>query len=213
MAKKKITTKKRESIIEKNKTRNANLLNDAELSDVSIEFCYNLFMIRQTERGNSKPTLDFYERFFKKYFAYLESIRQSKEASIDFLVVEGTRLGFVASLGEANEQTVNAYLRGYRAFGNFCEEEGFVTGFRCPIKEKELPAKDCYTQKEQDKLTVKPDIRDMTEFRNYTIIRLLFATGIRTSNILNMRIKDVNLEERFIYLPRTKTGVVTALPL
>ena len=40
MAKKKITTKKRESIIEKNKARNANLLDDAELSDVSTEFCY-----------------------------------------------------------------------------------------------------------------------------------------------------------------------------
>ena len=53
----------------------------------------------------------------------------------------------------------------------------------------------------------------MTEFRNYTIIRLLLATGIRTSNILNMRIKDVNLEEGYIYLPKTKTGVITTLPL
>ncbi len=33
MAKKKITTKKRESIIEKNKIRNSNLLTDAELSE------------------------------------------------------------------------------------------------------------------------------------------------------------------------------------
>ena len=70
MAKKKITTKKRESTVERNKARNNKMLNDAELSDVSIELCYNLFMLRQTERGNSKPTLDFYERFFKKYFAY-----------------------------------------------------------------------------------------------------------------------------------------------
>lgn len=213
MAKKKITTKKRESTIERNKARNANLLNDAELSDVSIEFCYNLFMLRQMERGNSKPTLDFYERFFKKYFAFLEKSKLNKDASIDFLTVEGMRLSFQASLGKVNEQTVNSYLRGYRAFGNFCEEEGFITGFHCPIKEKELPAKDCYTKKEQDKLTVKPDIRDMTEFRNYTIICLLLATGIRTSNILGMRIKDVNLEEGYISLPRTKTGVVTTLPV
>lgn len=213
MAKKKITTKKREITIELNKARNAKLLTDAELSDVSIELCYNLFMLRQMERGNSKPTKDFYERFFKKLYAYLESNGQSKESSIELLVVEGFRLGFQDSLGKVNEQTVNAYLRGYRAFGNFCEEEGFIKGFHCPIKEKELPAKDCYTPKEQDKLTIKPDIRDMTEFRNYTIIRLLLATGIRTSNILNMRIQDVNLEEGFIYLPKTKTGVVTTLPL
>ncbi len=54
MAKKKITTKKKESTIEKNKARNAMMLNDAELSDVPVELCYNLFLLRQTERGNSK---------------------------------------------------------------------------------------------------------------------------------------------------------------
>ena len=43
MAKKKITTKKKESTIERNKARNAMMLNDAELSDVSVELCYNLF--------------------------------------------------------------------------------------------------------------------------------------------------------------------------
>lgn len=57
MARKKITTIKKELTIAKNKARNANLLNDAELSDVSVDFCYNLFMLRQVERGNSKPTL------------------------------------------------------------------------------------------------------------------------------------------------------------
>lgn len=212
MAKKKITTKKREDSISRNKARNTFQLHDNELSDVSVKYVYDLFMLRQKERGNSKPTLDFYDRFFKKYFAFLE-IFQGEETSIQILMMDGMRSAFETTLGDVKDQTVNAYLRGYRAFGNFAEEEGFITGFHCPIKEIELPAKDCYTKKEQDKLTVKPDIRDMTEFRNYTIIRLLLATGIRTSNILNMRIKDVNLEEGFIYLPRTKTGVVTTLPL
>ena len=99
MARKKITTIKKESTIERNKARNANLLNDAELSDVSIDFCYNLFMLRQYERGNSKPTIDFYERFFKKYFSFLEESKLNKDASIDFLTVEGMRLSFQASLG------------------------------------------------------------------------------------------------------------------
>lgn len=212
MAKKKITTKKREDSIARNKIHNKFNLQDGELSEVSVEHVYQLFMLRQRERGNSKPTLEFYERFFKKYFAFLE-IFEGKQTSIEIMMLDGMRSAFESTLGNVNEQTINAYLRGYRAFGNFAEEEGFITGFHCPIKEKELPAKNCYTKKEQDKLTVKPDIRDMTEFRNYTIICLLLATGIRTSNILNMRIKDVDLEEGYIYLPKTKTGVVTTLPL
>ena len=212
MPRKKITTKKSADTIERNKLRNLYALDDRLLSDIPVKYVYDLFMLRQRERGNSKATIEFYERFFKKLFAFFENF-QGKETPIDTLMLDGVRSAFELTLGDVNEQTVNAYLRGYRAFGNFCEEEGYITGFHCPIKEKALPAKDCYTPKEQDKLTVKPDIRDMTEFRNYTIIRLLLATGIRTSNILNMRIKDVNLEEGYIYLPKTKTGVVTTLPL
>ena len=212
MAKKKLTTKKRDRTIEGNKVRNEFQLHDNELSKVSVEYVYQLFMLRQKERGNSKATITFYENFFKKYFAFLETF-EGKETSIQILMLDGMRSVFEITLGNVNEQTINSYLRGYRAFGNFAEEEGFITGFHCPIKEKELPAKDCYTKKEQDKLTVKPDIRDMIEFRNYTIVCLLLATGIRASNILNMRIKDVNLEEGYIHLPRTKTGVVTTLPL
>ena len=212
MSKKKMATIKKEGIVERNKARNAFQLHDNELSDISVDYVRQLFLLRQDERGNSKATKEFYERFFKKFYIFLENF-QGKDTPVDTLMLDGFRSAFELTLGDVNEQTINAYLRGYRAFGNFAEEEGFITGFKCPIKEKELPAKDCYTKKEQDKLTVKPDIRDMTEFRNYTIIRLLLATGIRTSNILNMKIKDVNLEDGYIYLPRTKTGVVTTLPL
>jgi len=212
MARKKITTKKKEDSIARNRVHNKFQLEDGVLSDVPIEHVRQLFMLRQRERGNSKPTLDFYDRFFKKLYSFLESF-EGKDTSIELLMMDGVRSAFELTLGDVKEQTINSYLRGYRAFGNFAEEEGFITGFHCPIKEKPLPAKDCYTKSEQDRLTIKPDIRDMTEFRNYTIIRLLLATGIRTSNILNMRIKDVDLEEGYIYLPKTKTGVVTTLPL
>ena len=213
MPREKITTKRAEQTIARNKARNNQLLNDLPMSDVSLELAYAQFMVNQLEKGNSKPTLDFYDRFWKKYCEFLKSLGLSKEDSVDTLTMDGFIALFKNSLGNVNEQTVNAYLRGYRAFGNYCEEQGYIVGFHCPIKEKPLPPKDCYTKKEQDKLTVKPDVRDMTEFRNYTIICLLLSTGIRTSNILNLKIKDVNLEDGYIYLTKTKTGVVTSLPL
>ncbi len=209
--KKKITKKKREEVIKANKERNVKALDD-ELSELPVEHVKQLFMLRQREKGNTQPTIDFYNRFFKKYYAFLENF-EGKDTSIEILTMDAMRSAFELSLGKVKKQTINAYMRAYRAFGNFAEEEGFIVGFRCPIKEVTLPPKDCYTQKEKDKLTVKPSLLNFEEFRNYTIVCLLLATGIRTNSILNLRIKDVNLEEGTITLLKTKTGVNTVLPL
>ena len=59
MAKKKITTKRREDSISRNKARNTFQLHDNELSDVSVKYVCDLFMLRQKERG--KPNT-FYRR-------------------------------------------------------------------------------------------------------------------------------------------------------
>ena len=49
MSRKKITTAKKETIVSKNKQRLDNLLNDTELSDVTLDFAYNRFMLHQYE--------------------------------------------------------------------------------------------------------------------------------------------------------------------
>ena len=122
-------------------------------------------------------------------------------------------LFFIQSLGDVSQQTVNAYLRGYRAFGNYCEEQGLIDGFKCPIKEVDPPLKQVYTEKELKKLLVKPDIRYFEEFRNYTIINLLLATGARSNTILNLRIEDVDLEEGYITFNTTKSHKVVRIGL
>ena len=213
MSRKKITTAKKEATVAKNKQRLDNLLNDTELSDVTLDFAYNRFMLRQYEKNTSPATRDFYERFFKKYFAFLEGMKLDRQASVDWLVVDGMMLGFISSLGDVKQQTINAYLRGYRAFGNYCEEQGLIVGFSCPIKEVALPPKPVYTDSELQRLTVKPPITDFEEFRDYTIIELLLATGARTNTILNIKIEDVNIEESTITFLVTKNGQPVILPL
>ena len=97
MSKKKMVTIKKESIIERNKARNTFQLHDNELSDVSVDYVYQLFILRQKERGNSKATIDFYERFFIKFFAFLENF-QGKDTPIDTLMLDGFRSAFELTL-------------------------------------------------------------------------------------------------------------------
>jgi integrase/recombinase XerD len=118
------------------------------------------------EKGNSKQTVAFYDRFYKKLCGYLEWAfdRTAKEMPIDFMTLPASQLGFQKYLGDVSQQTINAYLRGWRAFGNYCEELGYLDGFKCSIKEVPPPVKEVYTEKELSKLLVKPEIGNFEEF-------------------------------------------------
>lgn len=176
---------------------------------LTIRQVYQSFMIAQKERGNSKATLDFYSRCYKK----LAAVTEDGEEYADVLVREGFQTYFIESLGKVNQQTVNSYLRGYRAFGRFCEEKGYISGFSCPIKEVEPELKQVYTHKELAALLVKPPIEQFEQYRNYTIIVLLLATGARANTIINLKISDVDLDEGYIVFNRTKNNKVVRIGL
>lgn len=192
---------------------------DRQYSDVlggsiSIHHAWLNFIVEQGLKGNSKATIDYYKRFYKKLEAYCEKTGQpATECPIEWIENDVCRLGFIAFLGDVNQQTINSYLRGYRSFGNWCEEQGYLKYFRCPIKEVDPPAKQIYTDKELEKLLVKPDIRCYSEYRNWVIINLLLATGARENTILNIKVGDVDLEEGYIIFNTTKAHKVVRLGL
>ena len=192
-----------------------NMTNEFPEDAKSVAFCYTHFKITQLEKGNSKQTIAFYDRFYKKLCAYLMIVDKCtpEQMPIDFMVMPASQLTFQTTLGDVNQQTINAYLRGWRAFGNFCEEMGYIDGFKCSIKEVPAEVKQVYTDKELSRLLVKPDLGDFEAFRNFTIINLLLATGARTNTILNIRIQDVDLEEGYINFNTTKANKVVRLGL
>ena len=171
-------------------------------SDYDVYYCWLGFIVWQQEKGNSKATLDFYKRFYKKF-------------SIEILTTDTMQAVFMNYLEsqELNKQTVNSYLRGLRSFGNWCEEEGYLDGFKCPIKEVEPPIKQVYTDKELDKLLVKPKVTDFADFRTYCVLSLILATGARSNTILNIRICDLELDEGYINFNTTKAHKVVRLGL
>lgn len=212
MAKKKLTTSKK-STAEKNKIKTAHMVNDEYIEGIPLSEAKALFMVEQFEKGNSKATLDYYDRFFKKLYSCFKQAGLDENVPVGFITAISFITMFKCSLGNVSQQTVNSYLRGLRAFGNYCEERGFIEGFTCPIKEVDPPAKQVYTEAELKKLLVKPDIRDFASFRNYTIVNLILGTGARSNTILNIRIKDVELDEGYILFNTTKAHKVVRLGL
>jgi len=215
MAKTRITTSKKQATKEDKLRRLSSNYSEFTGGEISVRHAYLKFSIHQEEKGNSKQTIEFYNRFYKKFVSFINTYFNESDdvCPIEIMVQDGFQLFFIKSLGDVSQQTINAYLRGYRAFGNYCEEIGLLDGFKCPIKEIDPPVKEVYTDKELKRLLVKPDITYFEDFRNYTIINLLLATGARTNTIINLRIKDVDLDEGYINFNTTKTHKVERIGL
>lgn len=214
MSKKQRITTKRNLTPAQKYERLDNQYSDFTGGSISIHNAWLGFILDQKSKGNSKATIDYYNRVYKKIQKFIEGINSTvNDTPIEFIGDDVFRHTFVAFLGDVSQQTINNYLRGYRSFGNWCEEQGYIKYFRCPIKEVEPPAKQVYTDKEIEKLLVKPDVRCYTEYRNWVIINLLLATGARENTILNIKIGDVDLEEGYIIFNTTKAHKVARLGL
>lgn len=183
--------------------------------------CWGWFLVEQLAKSNSKATLDSYNRFYQKYIAYLMNTfnmdkEEAENAPVEWLSGDATQLSFIAYLkvsGAKSQQTVNHYLRSMRTWGNWCEEKGYIEGFKCPIKEVEPPIKETYSEKEKAALTKKPPVERFGDFRAYCIIMLILGTGARSNTILNVKIRDVDLREGYISYNTTKAHKVIRLGL
>ena len=191
---------------------------NSDVDEYTIEYCWLAFMVNRETRGNTRATLDAYRRFYKKLCAVVPPEPNPDLAipnwGISFIDEDVFKVAFVNSLKDKNgkpvsQQTVNHYLRAYRAFGKFCEEQGYIpAGFTCPVKEVELPIKEVYTEAELKKLLKEPDIEDFVDYRSFAIINLILTTGARSNTIRNIRIKDFNPETGYIRFNTTKAHKV-----
>ena len=97
--------------------------------------------------------------------------------------------------------TISRRLSSLRSFYNYMYNNGLVdrnyfTTIKNPKKEKSLPkfVKDM----DIDKMFMIPDTRNPMGQRNLLIIRMLYATGVRVSELVNICIKDIDIKERTV---------------
>lgn len=183
-----------------------------DTSDITTAHAWSHFIVEREARGCEEETIKGYKRFYKKLCLMMLSEENGAstipEMPVSMLASDAFREAFILSLNKpkpVSPQTVNYYLRSYRAFGNFCEEQGYIEVFKCPIKEVDPPLKDVYTKSELERLLKEPSLEDFVAYRNYSIIVLILTTGARSNTILNIQIKDVDLENGYINFNKTKS--------
>ena len=75
-------------------------------------------------------------------------------------------------------------------------KDNYFTMIKNPKKENSLPK--FVKEEDIDKMFNLPDTRKWIGSRNLVIIRMLYATGLRVSELVNIKLKDINISDRTI---------------
>ena len=150
------------------------------------------------QRGYSPNTLDAYGRDLLKLINYLEDVNK------DILDVKLADLQhFAASLHDIgiHPRSQCRILSGVRSFFHFLELEGYRDDdpselLESPVLGEHLP--EVLSAEEVDMLEASIDLSKWEGHRNRAIIEVLFSCGLRVSELVNLKLSDLFLQEQYI---------------
>lgn len=159
----------------------------------------------KTEKKSSKNTLDSYLRDVGQFLSFckingLKNINIIQPTDID------KYYEYLSSLGKS-QSTISRVSASLRCFFNFLVKNGYinespVTKFKNAPTEKKLP--EILTGKEVLNLLSQPNGADYKSIRDKAMLELLYATGIKVSELIELNISDINLQIGFLNLKSAK---------
>ena len=114
-------------------------------------------------------------------------------------------------------QTRNNYLKVVKSFCDFLKTEGYIA--RNPAKDisyartPQLLPRTVLTVREIKKLLKAPDIHTPLGYRDRTILEVLYSTGIRRAELLDLKPNDIDYEKGFLKVERGKGGRGRVVPI
>ena len=147
----------------------------------------------QYERKLSKNTILSYQDNLKTFWEYIapkDPLQINKEDIEKFLKFEQ----------EKKVTTKAHYFTVLQNFYLFCLEEGFITQNPCEtIHLPKLPDKlpNYLTYEEVDRLLDMP-LKTDYDYRTKAMLELLYATGMRVSELLSLRFSNIDLENTLV---------------
>ena len=148
------------------------------------------------EKGLSPQTWISYLEDLQAFFNYFD---EKKETEDLFETDLYEFLKYELSLGKS-VSTALRRLSSTRSFYIFLKKEGYYTGnipdIETPKKPKHLP--NCLSEEEIDRLLEVPDMESPSGIRDRAMLETMYASGLRVSELLNLKRGQVNLNKCII---------------
>ncbi|WP_298029747.1 site-specific tyrosine recombinase XerD [uncultured Dysosmobacter sp.] len=147
------------------------------------------------EKKASQNTVSSYLRDVRQFAAHLDcDLRDVTQEQVrDYM-------SWMQSRGKS-AASVTRFLASVKSFYNFLLADGFVRenptrGVAAAKVERKYP--EILTAKEVELFLEQPQCVDAKGFRDHAMLELLYATGIRVSELISLDMDDLNLAASFI---------------
>lgn len=153
----------------------------------------------KNEKHKSDNTLDSYKRDVSQYINYLS------ECGVDGAekATKNDVLSYLLDLKKRGRapSSISRMLTSVRSFYSYLisfnySENDPTENLEAPHVDKKPPK--VLTAEQVNRLLSAPDSKDIKGCRDKAMIELLYASGIRVSELINLRLCDVNLKARYI---------------
>ncbi|MCM2137652.1 site-specific tyrosine recombinase XerD [Vagococcus fluvialis] len=146
------------------------------------------------ERGLSENTIQSYKRDLSQYFSFLDEKEISSWEQADrYLVLDF--LEFLRNEGKSSA-TIIRMVSSLRKFHQFLRQERMTDNdpmqhIDTPKKTQRLPK--TLSIKEVEKIIESPDTNDALGIRDRAILEVMYATGLRVTELITLKLDDLHL--------------------
>ena len=162
-----------------------------KLSDLITEFLRYLLI----DKGYSENTIESYKRDLNKFLEY------NKNTSIDNISNEDLKK-YIKYLNDngLNEKSIARNISSLKSFYKFLVISKYISSntsdsLYLPKIKKSLPS----TLTEEEVMSLLDiDLTDNFSYRNKSMLELLYATGLRVSELINLKLQDIDFSQDII---------------
>lgn len=146
-----------------------------------------------TEKHVSANTISSYMRDLTQYQQWLQQkksdLRRAKNAMLQEYLIRLEQLG-------KSQATMSRFMASSKSFYAYMFAKGYIkTNPTAALKAKKVQRKypEILTNKEVELFLEQPKCVDEKGFRDHAMLELLYATGIRVSELISLDVDDLNL--------------------
>lgn len=162
------------------------------------------------ERNMSIETIRSYKTTFKLLIEFLVNNKNIKLKNINFSTVNKDLiidfLNYLEAEKENSIRTRNQRLAAIKSFYEYCtfEEIDNIENIKkilsMKFKKYTKPIQDYLTEEELEKFFNSIDFSSKIGKRNLLLLTILYDTAARASEIINLKLEDIHLQENYIIL-------------
>lgn len=191
---------------------------------ITLNYLKDRYLEHLKELNYSEYSLESYSKAIDKYIEYLQIIRKKSNIIVKEITKDNIRkywdyiIEYRTTRGkELTGWSRNTLLQGLKNYLNYLKKQGYILfnpmeGMRIKKPEREMQDK-IISEKEMSCIISIFDTTTVIGLRDRSMIELLYSTGIRKSELVNLNIYDIDYENGYIRINQGKGKKDRIIPI